>query len=257
MKVRPLGLGAVLIGCVVALGACGGSSTSPSTQGSRPVVLVVTHTTGFRHSSIETAEATLTTLSKSSFFDVTFCRNADDVARLLTADGLSHVSAVAFVNTTGDLGFPDLNAFFAWVQAGGAVLGTHSATDTYHNEPRYLDMIGAEFDTHGNQAQADMLVDNRKHPATEMLGSRWLVFDEIYHFKMNNRGKVDMLLSLDRQPADGLPGASQPTDMPIAWTKPYGSGRVFYTALGHREEVWQDKKFQQHLVGGISWVLKR
>ena len=79
--------------------------------------------------------------------------------------------------------------------------------------------------------------------------------DEIYHFTANNRGRVDTLLSLTRAPADGLPGENQPADMPIAWAKTYGSGRVFYTALGHREEVWQDSRFQDHLLGAIRWAL--
>jgi hypothetical protein len=236
-------------------GACGSGPVSPS--GAHATGLVVTHTTGFRHSSIDVAEPTLAELGRNNNFDVVFARNATDVAQLLTADGLSRVNAVFFANTTGDLGFPDLDAFFAWVKAGGGVLGTHSATDTYHNEPRYIDMIGAEFQTHGSQTQADMDVENRNHPATSSLGSRWLVFDEIYHFTTNNRGRVDMLLALDRQPADGLPGASQLKDMPIAWTKTYGSGRIFYTALGHRDELWRDTKFQQHLRGAINWVLKR
>jgi uncharacterized protein len=50
----------------------------------------------------------------------------------------------------------------------------------------------------------------------------------------------------------------------------FGKGRVFYTSLGHREDVWDPareekdgrknspddaKRFQQHLVGGILWAL--
>jgi hypothetical protein len=30
---------------------------------------------------------------------------------------------------------------------------------------------------------------------------------------------------------------------------------VFYTALGHREEVWADPRFLTHLVNGIAWTL--
>lgn len=253
LKIRLVALAALMVASGI---GCGESVTKPS-GGPRPVVLVVTHTTGFRHSSIPTAESTIAELGRTSFFDVTFCRDAADVARLMTADGLKQVHAVFFANTTGDLGIPDLDAFFAWVQANGAVLGAHSASDTYHNEPRYIDMLGGEFQTHGNQAQADIDVENRTHPATSSLGSRWLVFDEIYHFTSNNRGRVDTLLALDRQPADGLPGESQPKDMPISWTKSYGTGRVFYTALGHREDVWESARFRQHLLGAITWVLRR
>jgi type 1 glutamine amidotransferase len=223
-----------------------------------PVVLVVTHTTGFRHSSIETAEATLDELARTSGrFSVAHCRNAPDVARMLTADALAQVGAVFFANTTGDLGLPDLDGFFRWLQSGGGFLGAHSASDTYHGEPRYIDMLGAEFRTHGDQAIADIVVENRSHPATSGLGNRLSVFDEIYHFTANNRGRVDMLLSLDHAPADGLPGAGQPGDMPIAWSKSFGSGRVFYTALGHREDVWLDARFRAHLLGAITWVLRQ
>jgi type 1 glutamine amidotransferase len=32
---------------------------------------------------------------------------------------------------------------------------------------------------------------------------------------------------------------------------------VFYTALGHREDVWQNALYQQHILGGIRWLLRR
>jgi type 1 glutamine amidotransferase len=233
------------------------ASTSPSASATRSfTLLVVTHTTGFRHSSIPTAESTLATLGdRSGLFNTRYCRDASEVSRLTTAGALKDVNAVFFANTTGDLGLPDLDGFFAWVRSGGAFLGAHSASDTYHDEPRYLDMLGAEFRTHGNQATVEVIVERPDHPATAGLGARFQILDEIYHFTTNNRGRVDTLLSLDRAPADGLPGENQPTDMPISWTKSYGVGRVFYTALGHREEVWQDPRFQAHLLGAIRWAL--
>jgi type 1 glutamine amidotransferase len=245
------------------------ASVSPTPSEQTPsvpagsIVLVITHTTGFRHDSIPVAEATITALGTRGGFTVRYCRDAADVARLLTADALKQVNAVFFANTTGNLGLPDLDGFFAWVRAGGGVLGAHSASDTYHDEPRYIDMLGAEFRTHGNQANVDIVVEKQNHPATTGLGAfdfaqgkaRVQFFDEIYHFTANNRGRVDTLLSLDRAPADGLPGENQPADMPISWAKTYGTGRVFYTALGHRNEVWQDARFQSHVLGAIRWVL--
>jgi type 1 glutamine amidotransferase len=254
-------------GALIVTAACAGpagSSLSPSVPpasvvppAQRPfTVLVVTHTTGFRHSSIAIAEQTIAALGdRSGLFSVQYCRNAGDVARLLTPDALKPVQAVFFANTTGELGLPDFDGFLAWIRNGGAFLGAHSASDTYHGEPRYLDMLGGEFQTHGNQALVDVIVERPSHPAAAGLGDRFQIFDEIYHFTANNRGRVETLLSLDRAPGDGLPGENQPADMPISWTKTYGNGRVFYTALGHREEVWQDLRFQTHLLGAIRWAL--
>ena len=34
-------------------------------------------------------------------------------------------------------------------------------------------------------------------------------------------------------------------DMAIAWTKTYGKGRVFYTALGDAEHVWQGRSLPE------------
>jgi hypothetical protein len=62
---------------------------------------------------------------------------------------------------------------------------------------------------------------------------------------------VHGLLTLDKHPNTGVPG-----DYPIAWCKMYGAGRVFYTALGHREEVWESPDFQKHLLGGIKWAVR-
>ena len=33
-------------------------------------------------------------------------------------------------------------------------------------------------------------------------------------------------------------------------------GRVFYTSMGHREDVWTNPKFQQVLLGGLSWAAR-
>ena len=42
--------------------------------------------------------------------------------------------------------------------------------------------------------------------------------------------------------------------LPIAWVKPYGHGRVFYTALGHGKDQHENAHFQQMVVNGIRWA---
>lgn len=241
--------------------ACGGdaaSPVSPSPPAGLPRVVVVTHTAGFRHSSIPIAESTIAQLGRESgTYEAVFCRNAEDVQRMLTPAALANAAAVVFANTTGNIGIPDLSAFLAWIAAGRGFAGFHSASDTYHDAPAYLDMLGNEFDTHGNQTEVEAVVEAPTHPAVAHLGARYRVFDEIYRFRRSNRSAVTPLLTLDRFPADGLPRAGEAADLPLAWSKSHGSGRVFYTALGHREELWQDARFQQHVLGGIRWALAR
>jgi uncharacterized protein len=253
----------LIVCCVLTTICCGRSSaptssTPPPGAGTTPAkrVLVVTHTTGFRHPSIATAEVVLSRLSdESRLFTPTYCRDAADVARLVTPAGLTTVDAVVFANTTGNLGIADLPGFLSWIRGGGAFIGTHSASDTYHDAPEYLDMLGAEFDTHGDETTVDIRVEDPAHAAGAPLPSPFRIFDEIYEFRSNPRGRVNVLLSLDRHPNDGHAAAGQPGDFPLAWFRSYGSGRVFYTALGHRDDVWTDRRFQQHLLGAIRWAL--
>jgi type 1 glutamine amidotransferase len=204
------------------------------------------------------AEPLLEALGRSSgLFTPTYCRNASDVNRFITANSLAGFDGVAFVNTTGDLGIPDLGGFLQWVAAGHAFAAMHSASDTYHDSPAYLDMLGDEFDKHGNQTEVVATVEGASNPAVAFLGSSYRVFDEIYRFKSNNRDRVTPLLTLQAYPQDGLERAGEAGDLPLAWSKMYGRGRVFYTALGHRDEIWRDATYQQHVMGGIRWALGR
>lgn len=231
--------------------------TPTPTPSSPKRLLVVTHTAGFRHSSIPIAEATLAEIGISSrLYDTEFCRTAADVQQLLTASALARFDAVFFANTTGNLEIPDMAAFLTWISDGGGFLGAHSASDTYHDSAEFLAMLGGEFQNHGSIVETDVRVDDPSHPSVAHYGSRFRITDELYRFTRFDRGNVQMLLSLDRNPADGLGTPGQPVELPMAWHRTHGGGRVFYTAFGHREEVWQDAAFRQHLREAIRWVIK-
>ncbi len=248
---------------VIAASACGdGSETAasqtPSGPGSSPPaarLLVVTHTAGFRHDSIPAAEAALQAIGQESgLFQTEFCRTAEEVRSRLTPDGLSSMNAVFFANTTGNLGIPNMEAFLAWIAGGKGFLGAHSASDTYHESPEYLAMLGGEFVTHGAIVEADVRVNDPSHPAVAHLAPRFRISDEWYRFRMAGSGRA-VLLSFDRNPPDGVGVADEAVDLPLAWHKAHGSGRVFYTALGHRSEVWNDARFRRHLQEAIRWTL--
>lgn len=215
-------------------------------------LLVVTVTKGFRHGdSISLIEEIVPKLgANKNAFTVDLVRNDAEMAEKMTPEALRQIDGVLFGNTTGDLPLPDRDAFLKWLDSGKAFIGTHAATDTFHGFPPYIDMIGGEFLTHGPQVKVNCLVEDAKHPATKMFKGSQEVFDEIYEFKNCDPTKFHNLLRLEKHPQSGQPGY-----YPIAWCKRYGRGRVFYTALGHRPDVWQAPWYQEHLLGGIRWAL--
>lgn len=242
---------------VVALAAALGAGLA--LEAAPKKVVVVTATKGFRHSSIATAENVIQTLGETTgdFTVVDFVRGGpegkDDaeVRTKLTIENLNKVDGIIFANTTGDLDIPDKDGFMRWIENGHAFIGMHSCSDTFHGYRPFIDTLGGEFLTHGAQVQVDAYNQDPHHPATKHLGSIYTVFDEIYEFKSFERSKVHGLLTLDKHPQTWVPG-----DYPVSWAKNVGKrGKVFYTSLGHREDVWTSTLYQQHILGGIRWAL--
>jgi type 1 glutamine amidotransferase len=250
-----------VVAAVIAFWACGDAESPGPTPSPSPApaarLLVVTHTTGFRHDSIPTAEEALRqTGIQSGLFTTEFCRTAEDVRLRLTPSGLAGVDAVFLANTTGNLGVPDLQAFLDWVASGKGFLGTHSASDTYHDAPSYLEMLGGELVTHGAIVEAEVRVSEPANPAVAHLAPSVRLADEWYRFQLMGPGRT-VLLKFERNPSDGVGTAGEAVDLPLAWQKPHGSGRVFYTALGHRQEIWEDARFRKHLLEAIRWAIGR
>lgn len=259
-------------------------------------LLVVTTTTGFRHSSIETAEKVIEQLGKTSGeFTVDFVHqppgkpgdlkhDATDAEKVehkaaedkwnaslaealqkLSPESLKNYDGVIFASTTGHLPLPDPQGFLDWIKAGHAFIGMHAASDTFHDWPAYGEMLGGEFNRHGRQVGVDCLNQDPEHPATAPLPKTWTISqEEIYQFKNYDPAKVHDLLIMDKHPEDGSAG-----HFAVSWCKMYGSGRVFYTSLGHREDIWDtdpnlkdrknspeiSKAYQAHVLGGIEWAL--
>jgi uncharacterized protein len=252
-------------------------------------VLVVTVTLEYRHSSIPTAEKVLSELGeKSGAYAVSFARvdpsepqfqgtdgKTDSakvhaaikevLARTMSVSALSNYDGVIFANTTGELPLPDKEAFMAWLRSGKGFIGMHAASDTLHQFQPYIRMLGGEFFTHGAQIPASVINEDPDCPACRRLPHVWNVFDEIYVFQKFEARRSRLLLST----TDSITQEGGMT--PVSWSRTYGQGRVFYTSLGHREDVWDPRTpasyqrqnppevaeaFQKHILAGIKWALR-
>lgn len=251
-------------------------------------VLVVTVTKGFRHDSIPDAEKTIEMLgTKTGAWTTDFVRTDEEMAAKMTREALKKVDVIIFANTTGVLPLPEPKALLDFVADGKGFVAMHSGSDTFHQWPEgsqggiseYVKMLGAEFEIHHRQCAVDGLIYDPKHPAlaaiakaaakneganptdeilqknTVATGNTWKAFDEIYLFKNIDREALHVLLATDKHPNDGVPEANQPGEYLLSWVKSYGKGRVFYTSLGHRKEMWADPLYQKHITGGILFAL--
>jgi len=229
-----------------------------------PRLLVLTRSYGFEHDVVRRSSAenpslveqTLAQWGQDEGFDAVLSRDTAE----FEPDRIARFAGV-LLYTTGDLPLtpPQRTAFLAAIEAGMGVVGVHSATDTFYSWPEYGALIGGYFDGHPWHEKVRVRVENRSHPATRLLGANFDIVDEIYQFRAPyDRARVSVLLSLDTESVDLARPDVRRTDrdFALAWTREQGRGRVFYTALGHRPEVWSDPRFGAHLRGGIAWALR-
>jgi type 1 glutamine amidotransferase len=227
----------------------------PEVRAAAPLrVLYFTLSSGYRHEVIPESERILRALGeRDGRFEVTVSQDP----AMLRARALADYDVLVFY-TTGELPIDagqkaDLLAFVA---GGRGFVGVHSAADTFYRWPAYGRMLGGYFDQHPWHEEVTVRVEDRTHPATHHLPPAFGIHDEIYLFKDWSRDNVRVLLSLDTASVDLRAPHVHRTDgdFALAWTREYGKGRVFYTALGHRREVWRDARFQRMLVEAVVWA---
>jgi type 1 glutamine amidotransferase len=179
------------------------------------------------------------------------------------------------IYTTGDLTQPGgdnqppmskegKQRLFDAVRAGKGFLASHCGADTFHSpgpgnqnqEPNkrdpYIAMLGGEFIRHGDQQKGRLAVVDQKFPGLTTLDNEVVIPSEEWYSLKNFAPDLHVLLVLDTQ---GMKNADyQRPPFPSTWARKHGEGRVFYTSMGHREDVWTNGDFQKVLLGGLSWA---
>lgn len=250
---------------------------APAVSGADPKVLFFTKSSGFQHSVIASkegapsyAQRVLEELGWKYGFEVVttkdggvFDRKLDDFKALIfytTGD----LTTTGKADGAAPMSEKGKNRFLKLIHKQGVgFVGIHSATDTFHSPGRrnaesgrvdpYIDMIGAEFVTHGAQQKARMRVADRSFPGLGRFGEGFELFEEWYSLK-NFHPEIHVLLIQETASMTGK--AYQRDPYPATWLRYYGKGRVFYTSMGHGEEVWDSGTFQRVLVSGILWSLR-
>ena len=229
-------------------------------------VLVISQTKGFEHDSISAAMAAIYNMGRESgLWDTELRTDTELLTRKdlgRNAKNLNYFDVLIFASTTGELEMDpsqkqDMMAFIH--EDGKGFVGIHAALDTNYTWAEYGEMIGGWFDQHPwGTFQASIITEDPNFPAVRHFPRAFVKYDEIYQPKAWSRDKVNVLLSLDPTKLDysNNPRIHRTDhDFPVAWSKMYGKGRVFYSSLGHTEESWQDPEIRKMYFEAIKWAL--
>ena len=179
-------------------------------------------------------------------------------------DRINAYDLVVLYHTSGTLTPVQVGGLTQWVASGHGIVGVHSAADSFKSNPEYIAMLGGVFRGHPavrrfivslvDPVPGEESIENHMtHPITAAMEGytkknweQWPIFeyeveDEQYLLEMAS--SVDVLANtLFRGRA-----------CPIAWTRSWGEGRVFYLALGHDVNACRFPFFKSIFLQGSRW----
>jgi type 1 glutamine amidotransferase len=242
-------------------------------------ILMFTRSQGFEHSVVKRgknnelslAERIVKELGGKNGFQVTCTKDG----REFLPESIAKYDGFLF-ETTGDLTreggdhqppmpVEGKRALLQAIADGKGFVGSHCASDTFHSAARegtfvnqepdkidpYIAMLGGEFIIHGAQQKARMRVIDPSFPGAKGLKD-FELHEEWYALK-NFASDLHVILAQDNE---GMKGAMyQRANFPATWARKHHKGRVFYTSMGHREDVWESPLFQKLLMGGLAWAV--
>jgi uncharacterized protein len=259
---------------ISAVGAAAWAKPSKKRQ-----VLFFNKSSGFEHPVVKEkggepshAAKVLVELGGKHGFEVTASKDGG----LFTPEGLAKFDVLVFF-TSGDLTKPGTDKtppfppggkelLLESVGKGKGFVGLHAASDTFHSpgdrfnhdgdqtDP-FIRMLGGEFIQHGVQQTARVFCANPKFPGLAACKGSFDLHEEWYSFK-NMADDLHVLQWIGTWSLKNTGGDSvyRRPPYPVTWARMHGKGRVFYTALGHREDVWMHPLFQNMLAGAIRWA---
>lgn len=244
----------------------------PAAAVAKKRILFFTKSSGFEHQTIRRtggrlsfAETIFTQFAQAHGYAVHCSKDG----RLFDPSRIHQWDAFAFY-TTGDLmqrgtdGHPPMSeagkkAFLSAISDGCGFVGLHCATDTFHSRSGeisdYIQMIGGEFAGHDRQQVATNLIVDSKFPGISAFGTKSFRLMEEWYTFYNLAKDMRVITMLDTH---GMTGSLyHRPNYPNCWIRQNGKGRVFYSALGHRQATWKNPAFQDLVIGGLDFVTRR
>ena len=253
-----------LAGSIAAV-AVMGLAISAQTTATKKKLLVIGEEKGYRHEAVTHAMVTIDKLGRDTgLWDTVIRTDTEALTKNkleYNAKNLNDFDAIVFY-TGGTLEMDDQKRadFMSAIHDDGkGFVGIHSATITFTSWPDYGEMIGGYYDEHPwNTFDAPVLVEDPAFPGMKAWKPSFVLTDEIYQMKNFSRSNTRVLMRLDPSKLDlANPRVHRADrDFPVAWAKMHGTGRVFYTTLGHVEANWDKPEMQTMITEAIKWALR-
>ena len=182
-------------------------------------------------------------------FDVTI----SDTTTAFAAPDLGTRDLIVPMITMSVIQKPELDGLTAAVRAGTGLAGCHGMMcDSFRNEPEYQFMTGGQWVSHpGNIIDYRVTIAAADSPIMAGI-SDFEYRSEQYYMHVDPSNKV---LATTRFSGEHLADV-EGVVMPVVWTRRYGLGRVFYSALGHTSDEFAVPEMATIFERGAVWATR-
>lgn len=137
------------------------------------------------------------------------------------------------------------------VRAGAGIAGWHGGMgDAFRNSTAYQFMVGGQFVDHPGGV-IDYTVNVTRPDDPLMAGvNDFAMRSECYYMHVDPSNRVLATTTLTGEHVPWVDGCV----MPVVWTRPYGAGRVFYSALGHVAADFDVPECMEIMRRGMLWA---
>ncbi len=141
------------------------------------------------------------------------------------------------------------------VGEGVGIAGCHGGMcDSFRQSVKWQFLTGGQWVSHpgGDGVEYTVNICHGANPIVEGLED-FPVASEHYYLHIDPAVEVLATTRFPLVPFYHI--SNKPVDMPVAWTKFWGNGRVFYTSLGHHDDVFDKSPNAQIMMErGMLWA---
>lgn len=141
------------------------------------------------------------------------------------------------------------------VMAGTGIAGVHGMCDAFRGNLTWQWMTGGAFMDHpGNDTVTyPVHIKNTSSELTRGLEDFTITSEQYY---MHVDPCIEVLATTPFPIAEGPHDKNRHIEMPVAWTKRWGEGRVYYNALGHVPENINSGTAREMIRRGFLWAAR-
>ena len=179
----------------------------------------------------------------------------DSLDPLGNLDALMALDLMVFCWTMGEIKPEYTRNVSRAVGAGVGLAGCHGGMcDAFRNDTEWQFITGGQWVAHpgGDGVEYTVNICHGSSSITEGLED-FPVCSEHYYLHVDPA--IEVLATTRFPVVQYYHCANKPVDMPVAWTKLWGNGRVFYTSLGHHDDVFEKSPSAAVLMErGMLWA---